>query len=706
MKWYNNIVFGLIFLGVGSSVCAMKRVREAEVFDEREAKIAKYDENSKIDDLVQAVRDNNENQIRDLLAKDPSLLNAPDNQGQTALDYALKDNNFRIVFLLLLYGALVQNIDEDDLVKASKPIFEILRSVKEIDDVLKNAQQDDLISIFEKYEDAEKWFEGQQKIQENLKLVSQKSDSIGYPILERVLEVNPNFPLFFTLRFLAQGNKEAFDKLNSYLSEIDLNDQFFEIIGLGEKKFYYNESFKADKYFNNKYLSILRAQDKSLLELVKSLKDENDVVKIKDLLESKKFDLDSPYVDEVDSDSEVDSGSEVDSDSDIDDKKQPIPKTLLMILAELQPQDSEQKQLILKVAELLLDYGANINQFVEFADGGLNLVFTPLNFAVNNNNVDFASFLLDKGAERDFRRIKDSESDPYFEYGSTDLVQAVYECNEAMLRLLLEKGSLPNTQDESSGSTALIDLIAMLNSESCYENAVDMLKNLLGYGADPALEDDDGHSAQSFAQTMKDEVPVDIKDNYIRIIDSLMDAENQLNNQAKINDINFLKDLDEDVVVILLKRLLLKEGIKYSSGDRALLGDLNSSLLNKLLTLNREEQKNRLALAGITQDSPKMEKLLQVLLEEKKSKEFLEVLANNPNLAKKVVDSELFISILLRFYEDIFVNKNILDKIVDSLIKDLPRSIDKTALRRFRGLYQGREKMQEKFSDIDVITQR
>ena len=106
---------------------------------------------------------------------------------------------------------------------------------------------------------------------------------------------------------------------------------------------------------------------------------------------------------------------------------------------------------------------------------------TPMMWAAFNGHTAVVGFLLDHGAEVD---AKD-------ENGRTALLFGSSGPFEETVKLLLQKGASVNTQGKLEGFTALMTAAA--------EGQLQVVRLLLMHGANPALKDSDGDTAESFA---------------------------------------------------------------------------------------------------------------------------------------------------------------------------------------------------------------
>ena len=127
----------------------------------------------------------------------------------------------------------------------------------------------------------------------------------------------------------------------------------------------------------------------------------------------------------------------------------------------------------IEIAELLLDYGANINARTT---SGL----TPLHEAVFSNHVDTVRFLLARGARVNFVSA-----------GETTLLHgAVMKGYQESTRLLLERGADVNARARS-GRTPL--------HWAALKGYATIVELLLGYGAEPSLRDELGRTPLDWA---------------------------------------------------------------------------------------------------------------------------------------------------------------------------------------------------------------
>ena len=107
---------------------------------------------------------------------------------------------------------------------------------------------------------------------------------------------------------------------------------------------------------------------------------------------------------------------------------------------------------------------------------------TSLMWAAFNGHTTVVSYLLEKGAKLGAR---DSN-------GRTALMYASSGPFAETVELLLKKGAEVNVQGKLEGFTALMTAAS--------EGQLDVVRILLAHGADPALEDEDGDTAKSFAE--------------------------------------------------------------------------------------------------------------------------------------------------------------------------------------------------------------
>jgi len=107
---------------------------------------------------------------------------------------------------------------------------------------------------------------------------------------------------------------------------------------------------------------------------------------------------------------------------------------------------------------------------------------TSLMLAAFNGHTSVVAYLLEKGANVD---AKDTN-------GRTALMYASSGPFADTVELLLKKGADVNVQGELEGFTALMTAAA--------EGQVNVVRLLLLYGADSSVKDEDGDTAESFAQ--------------------------------------------------------------------------------------------------------------------------------------------------------------------------------------------------------------
>ena len=120
---------------------------------------------------------------------------------------------------------------------------------------------------------------------------------------------------------------------------------------------------------------------------------------------------------------------------------------------------------------------------------------TSLMWAAFNGHAAVIDFLLDEGGELDG---KDSS-------GRTALMYASSGPFAEAVGRLLERGAEVNVQGTQEGFTALMTAAA--------EGQVEVVRLLLEHGADLALEDKDGDTARSFAQSKGHAAVVELLDN-------------------------------------------------------------------------------------------------------------------------------------------------------------------------------------------------
>ena len=166
------------------------------------------------------------------------------------------------------------------------------------------------------------------------------------------------------------------------------------------------------------------------------------------------------------------------------------------------------------IAKLLVEHGVDINKADEYG-------ITPLFAAVENRNVEFANYLLEKGAKVYYRgenfqncalQYAMSITDMNFvetllkltpinsrwgSEGSSLLVLAIRAGNKDLVELLCEEGEDVNYYDENL-ITPLVEAIEVLKINGTMNSRastyLDIIKFLLNKGADPNYTFSDHHS--------------------------------------------------------------------------------------------------------------------------------------------------------------------------------------------------------------------
>jgi ankyrin repeat protein len=118
----------------------------------------------------------------------------------------------------------------------------------------------------------------------------------------------------------------------------------------------------------------------------------------------------------------------------------------------------------------ILDEGYGVNQPC--------LGWTPLDYAISNNNVKIADFLLKRGASMNLIHINIGFMKPEiaeflinqgmspnlrYEDGSTGMMLAAERNNSDLIKLLLKLGVNPNVQNSKTGMTSLMYAASYLN---------------------------------------------------------------------------------------------------------------------------------------------------------------------------------------------------------------------------------------------------
>jgi ankyrin repeat protein len=127
------------------------------------------------------------------------------------------------------------------------------------------------------------------------------------------------------------------------------------------------------------------------------------------------------------------------------------------------------------VLSYLLEQGVDPNAPVSVTNG----VVSPLIIAAQNNKVEAAKILIDRGADIDFMIQSEGFPSPFAPFGAP-LHNAVQEGSLTMFRLLLERGAKADLPTPKAGLTPLHLAASMSNPAS-----ETMVKELLARGADP-----------------------------------------------------------------------------------------------------------------------------------------------------------------------------------------------------------------------------
>lgn len=142
----------------------------------------------------------------------------------------------------------------------------------------------------------------------------------------------------------------------------------------------------------------------------------------------------------------------------------------------------------------ILDNGYNIDQ--------LCLGWTPLDYAISNNNIRMADFLLKRGASLnsihvnigfmkseivEFLTSYGMNPNLRYEDGGTGMMLAAERNNLELIKSLLKLGVNPNLQNSKTGMTPLMYSTSYLN--------VEIVRVLLEYGADSNVKDFKGKNS-------------------------------------------------------------------------------------------------------------------------------------------------------------------------------------------------------------------
>jgi len=143
-------------------------------------------------------------------------------------------------------------------------------------------------------------------------------------------------------------------------------------------------------------------------------------------------------------------------------------------------------------------FGGNLDEVQRLVSAGIAVNATtpdnqtPLMWSAFNGHTPVVAYLLDKDASIE---AKDANSRTALMYASSGPFAETVE-------LLLENGAEVNIQGSLEGFTALMTAAA--------EGQLEVVRKLLIYGADPALKDKDGDTAESFASQNGHSAVVDL----------------------------------------------------------------------------------------------------------------------------------------------------------------------------------------------------
>jgi len=166
-----------------------------------------------------------------------------------------------------------------------------------------------------------------------------------------------------------------------------------------------------------------------------------------------------------------------------------------------------------RIAKLLVEYGADINKADEFG-------ITPLFAALDNRNVEFANYLLEKGAKVYYRDENFQSCALQYAMSITDmnfietllrltpinarwgpgesslLILAIREGNKELVELLCEEGEDVNLYDGDliTPLSEAIEVLKINGSMSRTSSYLDIVKFLLNKGADPNYSFSEHHA--------------------------------------------------------------------------------------------------------------------------------------------------------------------------------------------------------------------
>jgi ankyrin repeat protein len=222
------------------------------------------------------------------------------------------------------------------------------------------------------------------------------------------------------------------------------------------------------------------------------------------------------------------------------------------------------------ILQFLLHHGASINSTNNKGE-------TPLQLAIDNEQLDTASFLLQQGANPN---THDKE-------GNTPLHQAVRENNEDIITLLLTNGTDSNITN-TEGNTPLHTAVSF--------SPASIVKLLIHYGADVNAKNKEGYS---------------ILDTFIQQAETAdLDPDNLAVLNALIEHNAYSKMLNKNKIELITKKIAIDHNLQKALEDSNLLSVQN--ILNSLTIEERNYCLNPALLYAARNDS-KSEIVLYIL---------------------------------------------------------------------------------------------
>ncbi|MGX7264325.1 ankyrin repeat domain-containing protein [Enterococcus crotali] len=140
-------------------------------------------------------------------------------------------------------------------------------------------------------------------------------------------------------------------------------------------------------------------------------------------------------------------------------------------------------QNLIEIAKILIDAGADINIQDQISD-------SPYLYAGAQGKTEILAYMLEK-------QVPDQQK--FNRFGGNALIPASEKGHLANVELLLKDGRADIDHQNNYGYTALIEAVALRDGSEIYQKIV---KALLEGGADKALKDNTGRTAEDYARSL------------------------------------------------------------------------------------------------------------------------------------------------------------------------------------------------------------